>query len=471
MTDAALKPPVTETPPVRSGLLLSIILTGVFIAILDVAIANVAAPSVGADLHASGAELQLVVAGYIITYAVLLITGARLGDMLGRRNMFLIGVTVFTVASLACGLAWNAPALIVFRFVQGSGAAFMVPQVLSLIQLHFTGLARAKALSTYAAVIAGGAIVGQVAGGLLVNANILGSEWRPVFLVNVPIGIALLAAGLKHLPRDNGHPGRKLDPAGLVTLTVAVFALVLPLVLGHQVGWPLWTWLSLAVAVIFGIIFIVVERRAGRTDGHPLIHGKLLRAPGMTVGALGILAAMANYGGILFLLTLHVQEGLGYRPLIAGLVFLPSAVMFAVASLNWRKLPASWHRRLVPSGLLLAALAFAGLALSVRAGNINIGMEISIGCFGLGMGAAFSPLFAFALTHVPPTDAANASGVLSTVNQLGQVIGVAVYGTVFLSLFHTPANSPHAAMITALIMAVGGVFAAGISLALPSNKK
>jgi hypothetical protein len=307
-------------------------------------------------------------------------------------------------------------------------------------------------------------------GGVLIDADLIGSRLRPVFLVNVPIGVALLAAGLRWLPRDDGRPGRKLDPPGVLSLSLAVFGLVLPLVLGHELGWPLWTWLSLAGSAVMALVFVLLERRASRRGLSPLIHGRLLRSPGLVAGALAIFVALGNYGGILFLLTVHLQSGLGYRPLIAGLVFLPSAIAFAPTSLNWRRLPARWHRRMVPAGLLLSSLALVGLALSVRSGRINAGMELSILLFGTGMGFAFSALFAFALAHVPPANAADASGVLTTVNQLGQVIGIATYGSVFLSLFHTRAESPHAAMITALAMAIGAALAAAISLALPANK-
>lgn len=447
--------------------LLAVLLTGVFIAILDVAIANVAAPSIGTDLHANGAELQLVVAGYIVSYAVLLITGARLGDLAGRRRMFLTGAAVFTAASLACGLAWSAVALIVFRFVQGAGAALMVPQVLSLIQLNFAGTARAKALSAYATVIAGGAIVGQIAGGVLVSADIFGTDWRPVFLVNVPVGLVLLIAGARTLPKDTGNPSRKLDLPGLATLSLAVIALVLPLVLGHELGWPAWTWVSLALSVVFALAFVSVENRASRTGGSPLVHGALLRAPGMVAGALALLAATANYGAILFLIAFFVQTGLGHGALAAGLVFLPSACAFGFASMNWRKLPARWHRLLPTAGLSLTMLALIGLALAMDSGHISVWMEICILLFGLGMGSAFSPLFTIALWKVPPANAADASGVLTTVMQLGQVIGVAVFGSVLLNLMHAPSDAPHAGFVTALVMAATGVVGALIALRLP----
>ena len=180
--------------PVRPGLVLAVVLIGQFMAVLDASIVNVAAPSIHASLRASGAGLQLVVAGYTITYAVLLVTGARLGDILGHRRVFLAGLVLFTLASLGCGLAGTASLLIALRFVQGAGAAVMIPQVLSLIQRTHAGPARARAMSRYSAVLAGGAVVGQVVGGLLISANLFGSSWRPVFLVNVPIGVLLLVA-------------------------------------------------------------------------------------------------------------------------------------------------------------------------------------------------------------------------------------------------------------------------------------
>src|SRR5271167_221151 len=206
--------------PVRPGLILAVVLIGQFMAVLDASIVNVAAPSIHASLHASGAGLQLVVAGYTITYAVLLVTGARLGDILGHRRVFLAGLVLFTLASLGCGLAGTASLLIALRFVQGAGAALMIPQVLSLIQRTHAGPARARAMSRYSAVLAGGAVVGQLVGGLLISAN----------LFNSPIGVLLLVVGVRGLPHGKGEPGRTLDLAGLALLTPAVLAFVLPLV-------------------------------------------------------------------------------------------------------------------------------------------------------------------------------------------------------------------------------------------------
>ena len=202
-----------------NGAVLAVVLTGQFMAILDVTVVNVALSTLRADLGASGAGLQLIVGGYTIAYAVLLVTGARLGDLAGHRRMFMTGLGLFTASSLACGLATSTGMLIGFRLAQGAGAALMVPQVLSLIQRSFPGPARARPMRLYAAVLAGGAVAGQVVGGLLVSADLWGSSWRPVFLLNVPVGAALLIAGSRLLPRGRGERGRGLDPAGLAILT------------------------------------------------------------------------------------------------------------------------------------------------------------------------------------------------------------------------------------------------------------
>ncbi len=191
----------------RPGAILGIVLAGQFMAVLDASVVNVAAPSIHAGLHASGAGLQLVIAGYTITYAVLLVSGARLGDLLGHRRIFLTGLTLFTLSSLGCGLAASTGQLVALRLVQGVGAALMIPQVLSLIQRTFTGPARAKAMSAYSAVLALAVVVGQIAGGLLISADLFNATWRPVFLVNVPIGIALLLAGARLLPAGRGDAG------------------------------------------------------------------------------------------------------------------------------------------------------------------------------------------------------------------------------------------------------------------------
>ncbi len=412
------------------------VLAAQFMALLDVFIVNVAAPTLRAELNASGAELQLVVAGYTVAYAVLLITGARLGDLLGHRRAYLGGLAVFTAASLACGLATGPGQLIAFRLAQGAGAALMIPQVLSLIQRNFTGEGRVRALSAYSAVLATGAAAGQVVGGVLVSADLFGTGWRPVFLVNVPIGVGLLVLGARVLPCDNPTGptrARGLDLPGLLLLGAAVSLLTVPLVLGQEQDWPLWSRLSLGGSLVLLALLGAYESRLARRGGAPLIAPRVLRLPGMGRAILWITVAMGVNAGFLFTLTLHLQGGLGHSALRAGLTFGPAAVVFGAVGLTWRSWPARLHRALVPGGFLLAAAAAVAIGGLLKDGGTGgWGLYPALGVFGAGIALAFSPALTGALATVRAEDAADASGLLATVTQLGQLIGVAAFGTLFL---------------------------------------
>ncbi|MEU1625123.1 MFS transporter [Streptomyces sp. NPDC020096] len=421
----------------RSGWLLAIVLTGQFMALLDASIVNVAAPTIGTDLRASGAGLQLVIAGYTIAYAVLLITGARLGDLLGHRRMFLSGLAVFTAASLACGLAGGTGELIAFRLVQGAGSALMLPQVLSLIQRTFTGLARVRALNMFSAVLASGYALGQVLGGVLVSADLFGSGWRPVFLVNVPIGAVLLLAGPRLMPRDGQRDQerrRGLDLPGLVTLSAAVTLFTVPLVLGQQEGWPVWCWVCLALSGALLAVFAGLESRLARRGGAPLISARVFRAPGLRTAVVQIGLVMALNAGLMFSFALHLQSGLGHDALHAGMVFAPAAVAFGAVGLNWRRIPQRWHAALVPSGFFIAGSACVLCGLLLRdGGSGGAWLYPAMAAAGLGVGLAYSPNLTRALGSVAARDAADASGLLVTVTQLGQLVGVATLGTLYLN--------------------------------------
>jgi MFS family permease len=382
-------------------------------------------PTIGRTLHASGAALQLVAAGYTVSYAMLLITGARLGELYGRRRLFLAGVAVFTLSSLACGLAPGIEVLIAARFLQGAGAAAMVPQIISVIQASFSGPARARALSAYSAVLASGFVAGQVLGGVIVSANLFGAQWRPVFLVNVPIGLAVLALVPRVVPPDTRQPsssGRRLDLVGLAVAVPAVFLIVLPLVLGHEEGWPWWVPAGIAAGLALAVAFVAIERRVAARGGDPLLKLDVLRSPGIVSGLGTTVITMIAYGGFLFTLSLHLQSGLGDSALRAGLTFAPAAAAFGLCGFYWRKLPERWQHALAPAGLGAAAVA------------------------------------------------EDASGLLTTTLQLGQVIGVAVFGSVFLSLAARTGQpglpaSPHAIAATSGWLAL--LFAAGALTAVP----
>ena len=427
-----LRRPDRGTPP---GVALAIVLTGQTMAIIDTNIVNVAIPSMHATLGASGAGLQLIVAGYTIAYAVLLITGARLGDILGHRRMYLAGVALFTLASLGCGLAPSAGALIALRFIQGVGAATMIPQVLSLIQRSYTEPGpRARAMSLYATVISGGAVLGQVFGGLLVSANLFGSSWRPVFLVNVPIGLLVLASG-RLLPAGRFDGVRMLDLPGLAVLTPAVLAFVLPLVLGQPLGWPVWGWVLLAASAGLFVLLGLVERRVGARGRQPILPRSLLGLPGMPAGLGGLFAAMMVFGGWLFGLALQLQDGLGESPLRAGLTFVPCGVAFALVSLNWRRLPPRYHGGVVMTGFAItgAGLLWSGWLLH-SGGTGGSWLYVALAVVGGGMAGAFGSMMTRVLSRVPVAIAADASGVIVTVNQLGIVTGIAAFGALYLNI-------------------------------------
>src|SRR5262252_244491 len=446
---------------------LAVVLTGQFMAVLDASVVNVAAPSIHASLHTSGAGLQLVIAGYVITYAVLLVTGARVGDILGHRRMFLAGLATFTLASLGCGLATSTVALVTLRFIQGAGAAAMIPQVLSLIQRSFTGAARGRPMRLYAAVLAGGAVTGQVVGGVLVSANLLNSTWRPAFLLNVPIGVILFLTGLRCIPAGRGEPGRTLDLAGVATLTPAVLALIIPLVLGQSEHWPVWGWASIAGSAVLFAAFAVVERRAAARGGAPLVPGRLLRLPGTAAGIAALFCVMAVFGGFFFVLALHLQGGLGDSPMRAGLTFAPAGLAFAVVSLNWQRLPGGRPAAVSIAGFVVYGAGLLMLAAQLRGGEQGgLWLLVALVLVGAGMAAAFSPLMTAVVMRVPVSDAADATGVIVTVNQLALVVGVATFGTLYLNLAgRLPQDaiagfrmvSAHAVTVTSVVLAAGAV--------------
>jgi MFS family permease len=457
----------SETRPTADGLrgtearwlMLVVLLAGQFMALLDVTIVNVAMPTIGESLHASGAELQLVVAGYTVSYAMLLITGARLGDIVGRRRMFLLGTGLFTAASLACGLAPGIGVLIAARFVQGAGAAAMMPQIMSVIQLRFSGAARARAVSAYTAVLSSGFVAGQVIGGALVTANLFGASWRPVFLVNVPIGLGVLALVPRVMPADAPAGTRRLDLPGLFIAVPSVFLIVLPLMLGHQENWPAWLVACIGVGCAGCLIFLGVERSVAARGGDPLLSLSVFRAPGLLAGLAAVSLIMVTYGGFLFSFAVHLQAGLGDSALRAGLTFAPCAVVFGLCGYFWRRLPTGWHAHLTAVGCAVGAAGYALVAFDLRGGGTGgLPLQAFMLVVGASLALAFSPLVTHALVRVPLHQAADASGVLTTSIQLSQAVGVAVFGSVFLTLSArgaTAASPGHAGALGATASPVG----------------
>nr|WP_263364091.1 MFS transporter [Nocardiopsis deserti] len=415
-------------------------MTGTFVSIMDSFIVNVAVPSIRSDLNASFAQVELAVAGYVLAYGLLLVTGGRLGDIFGYKRLFVSGVVVFTAASLACGLAPDPSTLIMARVLQAAGAAMFYPQVLSIMQTSFADETKVKAFAIFGATIGVASIAGQLVGGILVSADIFGLSWRPIFLINLPIGLLTLIGALAFLPSVRGTERPKLDLRGVVLLSSALLLFTIPLVEGHTSGWPLWLWVVLAASVPAFALFVFWERRVSRSGGNPLIPPGLLRLPTFATGNILALAFFAGNAGLFFILTLYLQNGLGYSPLIAGLTFTPLAATFVVASLTAPRMQKRRGLRVLTLGYAVNALGTAALLGSVIAFGTDVNAWIlvpSLATIGFGEGLGVSPLFGAVLKDVPEREAGAASGVVETTTQIGMSLGVALVGLVFLTVLGT----------------------------------
>jgi hypothetical protein len=339
-----------------------------------------------------------------------------------------------------------------------------------VIQLRFAGAERARALSAYAAVLSSGFVAGQVIGGLLVSANLFGAAWRPVFLVNVPIGLAVLLVLPRVMPADAPGRSKRLDLPGLLVAVPAVCLVVLPLMLGHQEHWPAWSLACIGAGLALVPVFLYTERRVASRGGHPLLSVAVFRAPGLLPGLATLTLLMVTYGGFLFSFAVHLQAGLGDSALRAGLTLAPCAVAFGICGYFWRRLPASWHPFLTVGGAAVGALGYLAVALLLRGGGTGgFPLQLALVTLCAGMAVAFSPLVTQALVRVPLPEAADASGVLTTALQLSQAVGVAAFGSLFLTLDARPgtaaAVSGHAVFVTLALIAA--TLACGAAAAVP----
>lgn len=451
---------IKETRTVHRGAILAVLLTGQFMANIDTAVANVAGPSIGVDLHASEGAVGLVVSGYVVAFAVLLITGARLGSSLGYRRTFLLGLTVFTAASLACGLAPGIATLIVARFVQGAGAALMVPQVLSGIQLHFQGRDRLKALGYFSIALSGGAVVGQLLGGVLIAANLFGTGWRPIFLVNVPIGIALAAAGRRLLPADPpGHRDR-LDLGGVLALSTTVLLVIVPLLLGAERGWPTWSWVCLLLSIPTLVLFEYGERRTAARGGRPLIARQVLRNPSVRAGLLAHGCTSGTYFALLFVLALYLQGGLHKGPAYSGFAMVVWVAAFGLAGPILPRLRRGVRRMPVIGCLVLAVGYLSVLAYLLLGGLAGPLLFALLGIGGLGLGISANTLIGAVTSSMPQQYAADLSGVVATNAQLSGALGVALAGSTYAALADDPSRALGVVLVGFVVLTLVGAGAA-----------
>ena len=421
---------------------LGAVLAATFMTQVDGFVVNVASPSIQADLHAGFDQIQFVGAAYVIAFGALLITGARLGDRVGHRKVFLWGVAGFTLTSLLCGLVPNAELLIAARFLQGATAAFMAPQVLAIIRATVHDVEqRAKVLGVYGVVIGLGVISGIAGGGLLVDLDVAGLGWRPVLLINVPIGVVILTLS-RFLPSSETTSPQRLDLVGALLTTVGLPALLVALILGPGDRW--WLWLGLGLALAVFAILAAQQRELHKGGGDPLFPPRVVTARGMRLSLLTVLSFFATSAGLYLVYTYYVQTGLGIDPGTAGLMFVPLGFTFALGSAACRRLAHRVRFSLPVAGTALVATVLYGGALVARLPQDVQPplLVVMISLAGFGQGLVVAPTVAGILSRVKPTDAGAASGLATTVTQVGLALGVAVAGVCYRTVLGATPGDP-----------------------------
>ncbi|MFD8144805.1 MFS transporter [Streptomyces sp. NPDC059708] len=429
--------PAGAAPAGISPLGLFTVLLGAALPLIDFFIVNVALPAIDTDLAAGPAMLELVVGGYGVAYSVLLVLGGRLGDMAGRRRLFLIGMAAFGLTSLACGLAPTAWTLVGARVAQGAAAALMLPQVLATIQATTQGPRRARAMSLCGATAGLSMVAGQILGGVLVAADVAGSGWRSVFLVNVPVVLVGLVLTLRSVPETRSERPASVDVPGTLLLGLTLVSLLLPLTEGRAAGWPLWTWLSLAVFPPAAVAFYLTERRADRLGRTPLVPPSLLRLVSLRRGLVMLLPFSIGFSGFMFAFAVALQQGLRMGPVSAGLALVPLAVAFFAASLAGPRLVGRFGSRVVTAGGVIQAVGIGLLAVTVWRGWPDLGLAAlapGVALAGLGQGLQLPVLMRLMLSDVPADRAGVGGGVMVTTQQSSLALGVATLGSLFLAL-------------------------------------
>lgn len=414
--------------------------------LLDSTIVNIAIPSIQSNLGASYTMIQWLVAGYSLAFALLLITGGRMGDVFGYKKLFMVGVAGFTLASLLSGVAWTPHVLIGARLVQGAMAALMVPQVMSLMQVMYKPEERGAVNGMFGALAGIAASLGPIVGGLLIQANVFGLDWRPIFLINVPIGIFGLFAAAKYLPEGKSAHPLKLDLVGTGLIIAALSLLVFPLIEGRELNWPTWTFAMMAASLpVFGV-FAWWQLRKDKIDGSPLVLPALFRRRSFSLGVVVNILFEAVMLGFFLTFTLLLQAGLNYSVLHAALTGIATAVGISVTvAVLGMKVIAKLGRYALTLG---AAVTAIGLTLVSYIANAN-GLALSgwylapaLIITGVGMGLVMMPIFAVALNDVDHNHAGSASGTLNAVQQIGGAIGIAAIGVIFFGQLtsHAPVS-------------------------------
>jgi EmrB/QacA subfamily drug resistance transporter len=467
--------PTPPHPPAaayeRRWLAAAVMIVAATVDLIDVTIVNVALPTIRRDLHASGTQLEWVVSAYMLAFAATLITAGSLGDLLGRKRLFLLGTAVFGAASLAAGLAGTATELIAARVVQGAAAATMSPQVLATFRAMFAGKERGAAFGVYGATLGFASAVGLIAGGVLTQADLFGWGWRTVFLVNIPIVVGSLFATALVVPETRSRSHRRPDLGGAAVLTAALAAVVFPILEGQRLGWPAWGWAVLAAGLAALVALAVAEERRPRPRIAPLVRPRLLRRPAFTAGLIVQMAFSIGMQGFAIVFALWLQTGQGYSPLRAGLTMVAFSVGSFLVAPFAVPLAQRWGRLVLTTGALLMAAGMAGIAVGAHHVGTGTGpwpLVPGLVVAGVGLSLLVIPLVNVVLAAVPAHAAGGASGLFGTAQQVGGAVGVAVMGTIFFGDLDGGSFKGAFLGVTPYLVAVY-VVAAALCLALPSR--
>ena len=445
MTTATVTEAASAAPaaPYRwRWLVLAIVLAAEIMDLLDSTVVNIAAPTIRKDLGGTYSAIQWIAAGYTLAFAVMLVTGGRLGDIVGRRRMFLIGAAGFTISSVLCAFAQSPEMLIGSRVLQGALGAIMIPQGFGVIKMIFPVSELAAAFGAFGPVMGLSAVCGPILAGGLIDANWFGTGWRMIFLINLPLGLLAFLGAARFMPESRASRATRLDLVGMLLVTAGSLLLVYPLVQGRELGWPAWSYAMMVAALpVFGI-FVWYERRR---ESSPLIEAGLFAKRAFSGGLAVIMGFFGAMLGFLLVFGLFLQVGLGYGPLPAGLAMAPWAIGTAIgAALSGAALGPKFGRKVIHAGLLAMIVGFAGTWYTlVHYGVTTSAWATAPAVFvtGFGMGLVVAPLFSVILAGVAEHEVGTASGVLNAVQQLGAAVGVAVVGTVFFGLLGTQAAS------------------------------
>jgi EmrB/QacA subfamily drug resistance transporter len=471
---------MSETlPDPRRWLALVVLLAGAFLPAFDFFVVNVALPSLQTELGARPAQLELVIAGYALGFASLLVTGGRLGDLYGRKRMFMAGMAGFTMASALCGLASSPNVLIVSRVLQGVTAALMNPQVLAIIRVTFPEGERSRAIGYFGTTLGLASIAAQLIGGVLIQADIAGLSWRPIFLVNVPIGgVALIAS--HYLLRDSRATGRlSLDFGGIMIGSAALLLLIYPLVEGREAGWPAWSWIALILSVPCLVAFVFYELALQHRGRVPLVSMRLFRIPGFSLGLIMSLTFFGGLSSFFMPLTVVLQDGMALGPLATGLVFVGFGVGFATGSMVSARIAKRLGPRTITVGAVLMAASMLAVITLFQAAHGQLPnpwlLLPVLALYGLGQGLAMPTLVAAVVgsSRIPPQEAGAAAGVFSMTQQVAFTLGVAVIvGAFFARLGDAPTGVTYAAALgVALYCNVVSLLVTGLmAFALPRSK-